>query len=1130
MVTTHVETRQDAREGAKFLTDERVRKMRKIMTSVAAIVAIASLFSSLAIAQVSSGTVVGTVLDSSGAAVPNAKVEAKNIATGVVTPTTASSQGDYRIGNLLAGTYSITASATGFNTATLENLTVDANKVATANLTLQVGQVSTSVEVTSSTAVIDTTTATIQNTFDTQLVQNIPLSSIGLGVANLSLLNAGVASNGGIGAGEGPSVGGQRPRNNNFMVDGVDNNNKTVTGSLLRSLPNDAVAEFTILQNQESAQYGHSSGGQFNAILRTGSNAFHGTLYEYLQNRNLNAIDQQVQNQAIASGDRPSNPRFDSNRFGGSFGGPIKRNKIFFYGLYEYNPVGLSATPASVSAPTAQGIAALSSIPGLSATNLGIFKQFVPTATVADPSLAIKVGTTTIPVGSLQFASPNYQNNQAAVATGDYNISDRDQLHGRYTFNKLSQINVQATLPQFFLLQPANYYVASLSEVHNFSPALTNEFRFGYNRLNQPDPAGDFKFPGLDSFPNIQVDELGLQIGPDPNAPQLTVQNTYQIQDNVTWVKGKHTFQFGFDGRRYISPQTFTQRSRGDYEYSTLEVFLRDLTPDSLAQRSLGNVVYYGDQHQFFEYVQDNWRIRPNLTLDLGLRHEYTTIPTGERQQTLNAISSVPGFIEFKEPQPQTTNFAPRIGLAYSPGSKGTTSIRAGFGMAYDVLYDNIGILAVPPQLGTTVDVTNGGTPLSGAPNFLARGGILPTAQGGPALTAAQARAATASYIPDQKLPYSIQWNVGIQHVFRNDYTLEARYLGTRGVHLDVQSRINKRTIVTASNSLPTFFSAPSQGTLDSLSLNLAQLQGVSNIVPAFAANGFTNGGFVEDSPIGNSSYHGLAVQLNRRFSKGLQLQTSYTWSHLIDDSTADFFTTLLTPRRPQDFQNMRAERSTSALDRRHRLTFAAYYEAPWFKNSNWMMKNLVGNWTFVPVYVYESPEWATVQSAIDSNLNGDSFTDRSIINLNGQDGVGSGVTPLCSGGPCGSNPPASRIVGYLATNPNARYIRAGLGAYANGGRNTLPGRPINNVDLTLHKSFNITERWKVQFGATFINLFNHAQFVPGFVDRVDNPVVLNTGGAVRNYLTPGNPIFANPEAIYSSNPRNIIVSAKIVF
>ncbi len=200
---------------------------------------------------------------------------------------------------------------------------------------------------------------------------------------------------------------------------------------------------------------------------------------------------------------------------------------------------------------------------------------------------------------------------------------------------------------------------------------------------------------------------------------------------------------------------------------------------------------------------------------------------------------------------------------------------------------------------------------------------------------------------------------------------------------------------------------------------------------------------------------------MNKRFSNNLQFLAAYTWSHLIDDSTADFFTTLLSPRRPQDFQNLRPEKASSALDRRHRVTISAIYDAPWLRHSNWFMANVVGNWSVAPIYTYESPEYVTVQSAVDANLNGDSFTDRSFINPAGADGTSSGVTALQN-----SN---GDTVAYLANNPNARYIRAGLGTLPNGGRNTLPGRPINNWDLNLLKNFTVREGTHLQFSAQLL-------------------------------------------------------------
>jgi hypothetical protein len=371
-------------------------------------------------------------------------------------------------------------------------------------------------------------------------------------------------------------------------------------------------------------------------------------------------------------------------------------------------------------------------------------------------------------------------------------------------------------------------------------------------------------------------------------------------------------------------------------------------------------------------------------------------------------------------------------------------------------------------------------------------------------------------------MPYSIQWNIGIQHVFAKDFTFETRYLGTRGVHLDMQTRPTTYSPVTPTNSLPTYLHAPSQAALNALTLTLDQLDPPTSVLPQYAAAGFTNPTLVEYAPRGNSSYHGLATQMTKRYSQHLQFIAAWTWSHLIDDSTADFFTTLLTPRRPQNSQNLRAERASSALDHRHRVTFAAVYGIPFSTTSGTLMKAFLGNWSVAPIYTWESPEYVTALSQTDSNLNSDFFSDRTIVNPAGVNGTGSDVTPLTNG--------AGKTVAYLADNPNARYIVAGPGAYANGGRNTLAGRPIDNLDLNILKDIHTGEKIRVQLSAQLFNALNHPQFVPGFTNRVDNPASPNNSGNVFNYLTPGSAIFNKPEAVYSSNPRGIQVALKLLF
>ena len=1083
-------------------------------------------FSGLIFGQATDANLVGMVADASGAVVPGATLELTNTATAVKATARSNTDGSYRFNNLPIGRYDLRATAAGFAASTIKGLDLQLNKTATANVTLQVSSVSATVDVTEAASSIDTTTAQLQNSFESNQIVNLPIieNANGLyGALNLSLLSAGVASNGGVGQGTGPSVGGQRPTENNFTIEGVDNNNKGVTGPLVY-VPTDATAEFTILTNQYNSEFGHSTGGQFNTVIKSGGNQFHGSLYEYFQNRNLNALDRIFVDQGI-----DSTPRFDQNRLGVTFGGPIKKDKLFYFGSVEYAPLGQASTGSPVEGPTAAGYATLGKLSGISQTNLKALQQYTPAAPNATDSTVVCPGVASqncsaangvvIPTGVLPIAGPNFTNFYTGLGSINYDVSEKDQIRGRFIYNKSSSLDISANLPFFWTPLPQKWYLATLSEFHTFSPTLTNEFRLGFNRFSQFYTVPNVNFPGLDSFPNIVFDnDLGLSLGPGAG-PQFTVQNTYQLTDNINWTKGKHTFKFGFDGRDQIAPQFFIQRVRGEYDYSDLNEYLNDLVPADLAQRNLGNTPYYGNQWATYLYATDQWRVRPNLTLSLGLRWERTTVAETMLLQNLNSLATVPGLIAFNSPTTSNRNFAPRIGLAYSPGHNGTTSIRAGFGMGYDVIYDNVGLTTYPPQLSPTIDAGN--NPVKYHAPFLADGGIgehdLVVSNN---LTPAQARAQTSSYIPDQKLPYSIQWNVGVQHVFRNDYTLEVRYVGTRGVHLLVQEIINKtNTPVTPANSLPTFLQAPSQATLDSLGLTLAQLQAINPFTPSYFNAGFTSN-ITAFMPVGNSTYHGLATQLTRRFSHGLQFIGAYTWSHNIDDSTASHFSTVLTPRRQQDFGNLREDRASSALDRRQRLTVSWLWETPWLNHSSkWVEKNLIGNWRFVGTYTAETGELGTAQSIQDSNLNSDTAGDRVVINPTGDPSQGSNVKALTNS--------KGDTVAYLALNPNARYIRAGLGVFPNAGRNTLQMPGINNFDLSVGKKFNFAESRWVEIRADASNAFNHPQFTPGLINSV-KLTPYNSGD--RTYLGPQNSNFQDWAHTFPSNARTLQLALKVVF
>jgi hypothetical protein len=1130
--------------------------MKTFLTRLSILGLLLALASVFVLGQAISGDLTGTVRDGSGAVLPNVSVDVTNLATGFKTSQPTTGVGEFHFVNLPVGHYKISVTANSLSGG-YSDVEVQLNKTATANITAQVAGAGTTVEVTGQTASIDTSTAQLQSTYELKQTQDLPSASVGLGVLNLALLDPGVASSGGIGVGVGPSVSGQRPRNNNFTVEGVDNNSKAVTGPVV-TIPNDAVQNFTVLQNQFSAEFGHSSGGQFNQTIVSGTNHFHGRLYDYLQNRNMNGIDAATA-RVQAPGPYKNEP-YTNDRAAGQIGGPIFKDKLFFFTNQEYNWIGQKSAGYYACAPTALGYTQIATLPNpisptqngtINPNNLAQYQKYVGAAAAPDTSgVCGNAGAWTVgfdasgnpitapyEMGLLDTNGSFYNNTFTSTNSIDWNISDKDQVRGRWVYQKNDLLDTAANLPSFWTVLPVRNTLVTLSEYHNFTPSLNNELRLGFNRNTQYYTVGNQTFPGLDQFPNLQINDMQVQVGPDGNAPQFGVQNIYQATDNISWLKGKHNFKFGIEGRKYISPQGFTQRARGDYEYTTFQNYLNDLAPDYFGERSVGSITYYGDQSAIYVYGADQWKINSHLSLDLGMRYEFTSVPFSERLQNLNAGSSVPGLINFNTPQPQYGNFAPRVGFAYSPGTSGNTSIRGGFGIAYDVLFDNLGLLSSPPQFQTTCDV---GNPVTGScnynnsgTNFLSSGGILPGGSGfGTFPNAVAAQEATGGFVPKQQLPYTETWNLGIQHVFANKYTAEVRYVGTRGIHLPVQDRINRQSVVTPTNFLPTYLTAPSQATLDALP-GLSPTRG--NFVPAYVAG--CGAGPIDPvtgnptdlspcfasnitsyQPYGKSLYHGLQTQFSRSFTNGLQFQAAWTWSHAWDDSTAEVFSTQLTPRRPQDSQNVHADYGTSALDRRHRVTLEVLYDVQAFKNSNWLMKNVVGNWEIAPVYTFQSPEYWTAQSGTDSNLNGDSAPDRTIVNPAGVPGTGSTVSKLLNS--------SGAVVAYLANDPTAEYIQAGKGALANAARNTVALPHINNWDLTAVKRIGLTEHTSFEFQAQALNVFNHSQYVAGTISTVNTTAYT----AITPFVTVSGAHFNDPKSTFSNNPRTMQLAAKFIF
>ncbi|MGH9942671.1 MAG: carboxypeptidase regulatory-like domain-containing protein, partial [Pyrinomonadaceae bacterium] len=1120
------------------------------------------------------GNVRGIVRDPNGAVVSGAKVTITDITTNQSQTTQTTGEGEYQFNNMLPGTYRISIEAANFKTLTLNEVRVELNQTNDVPAQLELGQIGEVVEVSAGgSELVQTTTTTLSKSFSERQVVELAQTNVGGafggGVNNLALIAPNVSSSGGVGVGAGGSVGGQRPRNNNFVLDGVDNNDKSVTGPQVYVSP-EVVQEFSLLQNQFSAEFGRSNGGQFITVTKSGTNEYHGSAYGFFRNRFLNALDSRQKEDGFVRERNVAGtqflPRSDFFRGGGNLGGPVilpmfgeggptyykGTDRLFFFTSYERLQAGFASVPAGIGALTASGLATVGATPGVSATNLAIYRQFVPTAG-ANNLGAIRFCTVRpdangecpvanrvlLPIGTVDLPpQPQFNKQNNFVLNFDFSQSERTQHRSR--FNLTNNVGVGlAGLPIFNEGVPNKQRLFSYTLLHTFTSNLTNETRLAYRRSDASFPVTtSFRFPGLTdtTFPNINLSDLGVNIGPNGNFPQTGIENNYQVVNNLTYLAGNHSFKFGGDFRKIISPQTFTQRARGDYDYSEAQYYFYDLTPDFTAQRSVGDVVYYGDQRILYAFAQDDWRVRSNVTLNLGVNYSFQELPAGTKLQALNAPSSVPGVLEFKAPESQKKNFAPRVGIAYSPefesgllgrvfGSSGKSSIRAGFSMAYDYIFDNLYILSLPPQAQQTIDVT--GPPY--APNFLANGGIpnvlVPTGNN-------PARAATSSFIDDQEVPYSLTYTLSFQRQFFKDWSMELRYLGTRGVHLLTQNRTNVQARVSPEDGrpgLPTFFQRPSQAQLDALTLTLDDVNARSRIVPRFAAAGFTNPAFAAFLSNGNSTYHGASAQLIRRFADGFQMTAAYTWSHLIDDTTAEVFSTVLSPRRVEDFQNLRRDRADSALDRRHRFVTSFIYEIPLFRNSeNRFVRTVLGGFNFSGTYTAESGQKATVLSGIDSNGNGDSAGDRTIRNPNGVRGTGSTVTTLTR--------TDGQIVGYVADNPNAEYIRAGIGAVSNSARNTLQLPGINNLDFSLFKNFRFGESRRIQLRADFFNAFNHPQYIPGSPNDVQpvNTVGVGQVNTIRpDTISMGNPAvatFNRADRVFASNPRVIQMALRFDF
>lgn len=1043
------------------------------------------------LAQRMDGSLTGTITDPSGAVVAGAKVTVTNEATGVANTTTTTTAGVYNFPNLLVGSYTLKVEMKGFMPLTRKGIAVASNQVTEASSKLSLGTEAQTVEVVAGAATVETTTSQISNAFTSKEVVDIPTAAAS--PLNLAVLAPNTTTQGGGVLGSGGSVGGTRPRMNNFAVDGVDDNDQSVTGPL-STVINDSVAEFNITTNQFSAEYGHSAGGQFNIITKSGTNNWHGDLHWYLRNRNLNALDNlQKQSYDPATG----KPRYDDNRQGATIGGPIIKNRVFIFGAFEHHKLVQGATGVLVQAPTAEGLATLNSLASDQAVK-DILAQF-PTAASSDgtsETVHNAAGTAfTIPLGGINFLAPNYVEEYNWQANGDINF-DKHTFHLRWLYNRYRQPNLPApALPQFSGDLAYDVRKATINEVWMISNSIINDARFNFTYMAQ-----NYTVPGnFANFPNVTMDSLSnFVIGPESNSPQSGGQNLYQLIDQMTWTKGKHTIKYGVEGRRYISPSNFLPRSRGDWYYANLDNLLTDTVPIDFAKRGAGDGSFPGNSWAVYWFVQDDFKVTPRLTLNLGLRYEWNGIPAGAKTQSLNAISNLPGVYDFRVPKSDTNNFAPRLGFAWDPTGNGKWSIRGGFGIAYDVNFSNLQLLQLPPQLQSEQD-SNITCSLPGAPTwcagyspsvyaaggqtgagFLQNGGLLQVNV--PPATAADARAATQGIIVDNVSPKIYTWSFGIQRELWKNTSLEARYLGTMSTLLPVQIQTNARSgFDNGALPLTTWFGASEvPATLPLNSPTLDQFSTLST--RPYEADGFL--GSVSAFPaVGKGEYHSGSLDFVHRLQRGLYLRANYTYAKGWDNSTNELFSSLVNPRRPEDGNHLNRDWGRSTLDIRHKLAISWTYELPKANMGNAFLKKVFEGWQLNGAYIAQSGQPITALSNADSNGNQDTAGDRAIINPNGVGNTGTDVGAVymnpTTGATCITNCGAafSSIVGYYALDPNAKFVRAQVGTLTNVGRNTLTSPGLNNWDFSVFKNTYITEQRYIQFRAEFFNLFNHRQY-----------------------------------------------------
>ncbi len=1076
-------------------------------------------------AQVSGATLAGTVTDPSGAVIPNAELSIQNVSTGVTRKLTTDSAGFYSAPNLMPATYEVMVTAAGFETTIRKGITLTVGAQQVMNISMKIGGSTQQVEVTTGVLGVELASSEISGVVTQKTVVDLPLN--GRDWTQLATLQAGVDSLGSVqtdagtkdrarrGYGVELSISGSRPSQQNYRIDGISVNDyaNTSPGSVEgATLGVDAVQEFSVLTNNYAAEYGRTSGGVVNAVTKSGANDFHGNVFEFLRNSALDAAN------FIDNANGNPKPNFVKNQFGGSIGGPIKKDRTFFYADYESlrQSEGIT-TQTFVPSAAIRGIgtgpgggpgpSTVCSIPQPTCTTMTL-GQFVANngERILHPDPVTGIDSSVVPyLGLWQLPNAGLVGNgdqgiyafTAGVLTIenfgniriDHKFSEKDSVTGTYQNDQAIATQPDAN-NDVLANNLTNRQLISIEETHIFSPQLINTARFGLNRsvhtgggISAINPlAANLALGESAGSDNPQIDILaGGYNSIQPGVNQVEVvnffQNSWQGYDDLFLSKGIHSLKFGFAVENIIT-LTANPAPAGDVQFASLYEDTQHgglLLNSPLSLNGPVNTVFPQlDFHTtiFGGYVQDDVRLRPTLTLNLGLRYETSTVPN-EVNGRLSALSSpfnqtVPFIGHTVFQNPTRRNFEPRVGFAWDPFGNGKTSVRSGFG-----LFDVLPLAYEFGQFATNAApfIQNGFISTTSATNPLVQGDFPTIAFNKLAANVAQGLSERFPYVENKpKRSYVLQWNLSIQRELLPDLTATIAYVGSRGIHQ--------------------LFRA------DDINVPLPTLTSAGYLFPASGAPKLSpNVGQIDTLQWGNDSfYHGLELQVTKKLSQGFQVGGSYTWSRAIDggdgsiasDSFVNSIPNLLffapsTRRGPSDF-------------------------------------NITQNVTINFLWLVPSPFHGVGGKLTHGWQVGGIFTGRTglpFTPLIGGDPLGQGNAgpfdyPNRLGGPgCASLVNPGNRENYIKTQcfalPQSTPAIASqcnlfgnipgtcANLLGNAGRNVINGPGQADFDFSLVKQIKINDRFGLEFRSEFFNVINH----PNFNAPIANSAIFNADGTI---------------------------------